>query len=115
MKPIKILFIPVSSTSGVGEYLRSTIIAEHLQQQYPTAEINFILNKNACYAQECQFTTHLCNSSGTKNTPYVKKIIDQPRPPLKYGYTLGCTTALCYASFKLIPTNKVKIISITAT
>jgi hypothetical protein len=67
--PIKVLFIPVSTNSGVGEYLRSLVIAEHLQQKYLNAEMHFILNENASYSKDCPFKTHLCNSSATKRQP----------------------------------------------
>ncbi len=77
-----ILFVPVSSAEGVGEYARSIIIADELKQIWPQANIHFILNKQAPYSESCPYQTHLSDCSATKNTPLVKKVIDQSKPDL---------------------------------
>lgn len=82
-KPLEsILFIPVSSTQGIGEYSRSLIIAKRLHRNYPKASIHFILNKNAPYTKECPFKTYLSQGSPTKDTPSVKQSIDSCKPDL---------------------------------
>ena len=37
-----ILFIPVSAPGGIGEYIRSVIIAEHISKKWPDSDIHFI-------------------------------------------------------------------------
>lgn len=77
-----ILFVPVSSDKGVGEYTRSSILADALQEKYPQSEIHFILNRNMKLAASCRYTTHLSNYSPTKDTPLVKSIISKVKPDL---------------------------------
>jgi len=98
----RILFIPVSSPSGSGEYYRSLILAEEFKKRYPTADIHFILNRYVCYAENCPFSTHLSEYSATKDTPKVKQVIEELRPDLvifdcsgrasqfKYAKSMGC-------------------------
>lgn len=75
-----ILFVPVSSDKGVGEYTRSLIIANAVQQKLPEAQIHFILNKNMKLANGCQYQTHFSKFSATKDTPLVNEIIAKIRP-----------------------------------
>lgn len=75
-----ILFVPVSSDKGVGEYTRSLIIANAVQQKLPEAQIHFILNKNMKLADGCQYQTHFSKFSATKDTPLVNETIAKIRP-----------------------------------
>jgi spore coat polysaccharide biosynthesis predicted glycosyltransferase SpsG len=77
-----VLFIPVSSTSGIGEYSRSLVIAEELNQQYPNINIHFLLNKHAKCSQSCPFETHLSEGSATKDSVKVESVIDSISPDL---------------------------------
>ena len=77
-----ILFIPVSSNKGIGEYMRSTILATAVQQAIPGADIHFILSTRVEYSNSCQFTTHLSHHSATKDTPKVKQVIESIKPDL---------------------------------
>ncbi|MDQ7048454.1 MAG: CDP-glycerol glycerophosphotransferase family protein [Enterobacterales bacterium] len=77
-----ILFVPVSSSQGVGEYTRSLILAQSIEQEIPQATIHFILNKHMSQGQSCPFQVHTSNHSATKDTPKVKQVIDQIRPDL---------------------------------
>ena len=77
-----ILFVPVSSSQGVGEYTRSLILAQSIVQEIPQASIHFILNKHMSQGQPCPFQVHTSNHSATKDTPKVKQVIDQIRPDL---------------------------------
>jgi len=77
-----ILFIPVSSHKGIGEYMRSTIIANAVQKKIPQADIHFILSSRANYSKNCSYTTHFSNSSATKDTPKVKQVIETIKPNL---------------------------------
>lgn len=101
----KILFIPVSSKKGIGEYMRSTIIATFLVEQNPNVDIHFILNENAPYINDCKFNVHLVPNTPTKCTESVKRIIHEIKPQVvlfdasgrseqfKYAKTLGARVA----------------------
>jgi hypothetical protein len=81
--PIKsVLFIPVSSPSGIGEYMRSMIIANALKKQWPDVKIHFILNKQVNYFSSCPYTVHSCDNSPTKAVKVVNSIITMIRPDL---------------------------------
>jgi spore coat polysaccharide biosynthesis predicted glycosyltransferase SpsG len=77
-----VLFIPVSSTSGSGEYERSIIIAKTILQQWPNTSIHFVLNENARYIDKCPFKVHLCQDSPTKETSRVNSVIKSLEPDL---------------------------------
>ncbi len=82
MKSYRILFIPVSSTSGIGEYMRSIIIAKALLARRPSSNIHFILNEKASYVVDCPFTVHLAKGSPTKDSETVNRVISQLKPDL---------------------------------
>ena len=77
-----ILFIPVSSTSGIGEYARSLIIAHAIKKALPTADIQFILNTEVSYFSSCPYPTHPCQGSATKDIAGVNSIIKKLKPQL---------------------------------
>ena len=101
-KAPRILFIPVSSLSGSGEYYRSLILAEEFIRVYPTADIHFILNRYVNYVESCPFPTHVSEHSATKDTATVKRIIKRLSPDLvifdcsgrasqfKFAKSMGC-------------------------
>ena len=82
MEPNCILFIPVSSPSGIGEYMRSLSLAKALQLRWPSINIHFILNDEVAYFNDCPYTVHACKGSATKNIEKVNEIIVQLRPDL---------------------------------
>ena len=82
MKPLSVIFIPVSSPSGIGEYMRSMIIANALKTRFPTLSIHFVLNVNVSYLKSCPYTVHTCEGSATKNVAVVNKIIEKVSPDL---------------------------------
>lgn len=77
-----ILFVPVSSTQGIGEYSRSLTIAESMKQALPDVKIHFVLNKNAKYKHDCPFPVHYSDHSATKDTPVVISAISNTKPDL---------------------------------
>jgi len=77
-----ILFIPVSSPEGIGEYMRSLIIAQAIIKQWPDANIHFILSEQASYAKSCPFQTYLTPTSPTKHTKQVNDIITNISPDI---------------------------------
>ncbi|MCJ8319085.1 MAG: glycosyltransferase family 1 protein [Colwellia sp.] len=82
MKSKCILFIPVSSTSGIGEYMRSMIIAKALFARFPSSDIHFILNEKASYIDDCPYTVHTSKGSPTKDSNTVNRVISQLRPDI---------------------------------
>ena len=82
MQRQKLLFVPVSSTKGIGEYMRSTIIATYFHQYNPNVEIHFILNEQVSYIENCQFNTHLVSKSPTACTNEVNNIITNLQPDI---------------------------------
>lgn len=76
----RIVFLPVSSPKGIGEYMRSLIIAEALIQADPTLDIQFVLNRHAPAAASCPFKTHLLNNSATKEKAAVNNLLAELKP-----------------------------------
>jgi spore coat polysaccharide biosynthesis predicted glycosyltransferase SpsG len=77
----RLLFIPVSSPEGIGEYMRSLLLAQSLQVEFSDLiDIQFILNKNTGYAKGCPFETTLLNHSATKELGNVCDVISQFKP-----------------------------------
>lgn len=78
----KILFIPVSSETGVGEYQRSLNIAESLRAKFSHWEISFVINRHAPYASNCPFPCILVDKSPTKVKRELNKIIKAVSPDI---------------------------------
>ena len=78
--PIRFLFIPVSSVKGIGEYMRSLILAKEVKLHWPEAEIKFILNRHAKYVDACPFATEVLDSSPTNHIAEVNSIIEDFQP-----------------------------------
>ncbi len=77
-----VLFIPVSSPSGIGEYMRSMIIAKALQVRWPNVQIHFLLNEQVAYLKECPYKVHTCQDSPTKDVATVNAFIAKVNPDL---------------------------------
>lgn len=82
MQPHNILFIPVSSPSGIGEYMRSIVIADALQAQWPNCQISFILNEQVSYLKQCPYKVYTCQDTPTKDVKTVNNIIKAVTPEL---------------------------------
>ncbi|MBQ4834021.1 glycosyltransferase family 1 protein [Pseudoalteromonas sp. MMG010] len=83
MEKKRLLFIPVSSPKGVGEYMRSLVLAQSLSKQFTDSiEIQFILNKKTTYAHRCPFKTTLLEKSATKDNPSVYQVIRDFKPDI---------------------------------
>lgn len=80
--PLNFLFIPVSSPEGIGEYMRSIIIAKQVAKTWPEANITFILSKQAPYAINCPFPVFLTPSSPTKHVKLVNDFIKDSNPDI---------------------------------
>lgn len=82
MEPNNILLIPVSSHSGIGEYMRSLVIAKTLLLHWPKVNIHFILNSQVDYIKDCPYEVHTCQNSPTKDIIGVNNIIKKIKPDL---------------------------------
>lgn len=82
MEPRRILFIPVSSPSGIGEYMRSIIIANVLRDRWPQCDVTFILNEQVSYLNDCPYQVRTCKDSPTKDVKAVNNIIKELCPDL---------------------------------
>lgn len=83
MEKKRLLFIPVSSSEGIGEYMRSLSFAHYLDECFPDRlDIHFLLNKHTNYALDCPFDTTLIEQSATKETRKVNQLIEAFKPNL---------------------------------
>jgi len=97
----KFLFVPVSSEVGIGEYMRSRIIADEVRRRWPESQISFVLNRQAPYAESCPYSTYLMDDTPTKKIKEVNQLISELKPDvivfdaagrkaqLKHAYKLG--------------------------
>lgn len=77
----RLLFIPVSSPQGIGEYMRSLLLAQSLKAELlDDINIHFVLNKHTVYAKFCPFETTLLDHSATKELDSVCDVIKQFKP-----------------------------------
>lgn len=76
----RLLFVPVSGEKGVGEYYRSLTIARGVQHRWPRAQIHFVVNRRAGYADEVPFPSVKVDGSPTFNSPAVSRAIAELKP-----------------------------------
>ncbi|AQS35374.1 hypothetical protein Sps_00154 [Shewanella psychrophila] len=76
----KFLFVPVSTPEGIGEYMRSKIIADEVMNRWPNAKIDFVLNRHVSYVRDCPYSTHLVDDTPTKKTREVNQLITDLKP-----------------------------------
>jgi spore coat polysaccharide biosynthesis predicted glycosyltransferase SpsG len=94
----KLLFIPVSSPEGIGEYMRSMIIADAVKQKWPDAQIRFVINHHAPYAKDCHYPTELLDDTPTKCVKAVNSIISAFRPDIVLFDASGRKSQLAHAA-----------------
>lgn len=94
---IKFLFIPVSSAEGIGEYMRSLILADAVAARWPQAQIRFILNRDAPYAESCPYPADLLDETPTKRVMDVNQIISDYQPNVVIFDASGRRTQLQHA------------------
>lgn len=94
---LKFLFIPVSSAEGIGEYMRSLILADAVVSRWPQAQIHFILNRDAPYAANCPYAADLLDETPTKRVAAVNRIISDYRPDVAIFDASGRRTQLQHA------------------
>lgn len=76
----RILFVPVSSPQGVGEYMRSLTLAQSLASQCADMGIHFILSEQTAYHASCPFPVTLCPTSPTQHSDRVRQCIAEFQP-----------------------------------
>ena len=87
----RLLFVPVSGPTGMGEYFQSLAIAQAAQRRWPRAAVHFLVNRNAPYASSTPFEATLLPSSPTFHTPEVVAAIDTFRPDVVVFANAGRT------------------------
>ncbi|MEN8617525.1 hypothetical protein [Shewanella baltica] len=93
----KFLFIPVSSAEGIGEYMRSMIIADEVKRLWPSAEIKFILSQQAPYAAQCPYPAVLLEDTPTKQVKAVNQIMSVYLPDIVLFDASGRKSQLAHA------------------
>lgn len=76
----RVLFIPVSSETGVGEYYRCLIVAAAIRRRWPDSALEFVVNRQAGYAGRVPYRFHLLDFSPTFATEAVTGILRERRP-----------------------------------
>jgi UDP:flavonoid glycosyltransferase YjiC (YdhE family) len=94
----RLLFIPVSGPTGMGEYGRALAIANVVAQRQPDAAIHFALSREAPYAATVPFHATLLPSSPTFHSPEIVALIHEFRPTTVVFDNAGRTTQLRAAS-----------------
>ena len=94
----KFLFVPVSSAEGVGEYMRSLIIANEVKQRWPDADVQFILSRQAPYASTCPYPVGLLDDTPTKNIKAVNDFVSFFKPDFVIFDASGRRSQLVHAN-----------------
>jgi glycosyltransferase involved in cell wall biosynthesis len=92
--PARILFSPVSGPGGAGELMRCLIIARELAKADPTADIRFLVNRNAVFRESVNFPIIDCDASPTNSTAQVLHTIATFRPDVMVFDNSGRTSQL---------------------
>lgn len=78
----KVLFLPVTCDEGIGEYMRSKIVADEIQRRWPDADIQFVIGKQAPYINQCPYPVHVLDETPTKCVKEVNQLVDKFKPQL---------------------------------
>lgn len=94
----KFLFVPVSSEEGIGEYMRSLIVADAVKERWPNAIIEFVLSRHAPYAGSCPYPAALLDDTPTKNIKAVNDFISYFQPDFVIFDASGRRSQLVHAN-----------------
>lgn len=94
----KFLFVPVSSEEGIGEYMRSLIVADAVKKRWPNAIVKFVLSRHAPYASTCPYSTALLDDTPTKNIKAVNDFVSFFQPDFVIFDASGRRSQLVHAS-----------------
>jgi hypothetical protein len=92
--PPRVLFVPVSGPSGMGEFARARGLAEAVAARWPQVEMHFLLHRDAPYAAACRFPTTLLPASPTLCDAEVIDAIRAFKPGVVVFDNAGRTAAL---------------------
>jgi hypothetical protein len=92
--PQRVLFVPVSGPSGMGEFARARGLAEAVAARWPQVEMHFLLHRDAPYAAACRFPTTLLPASPTLCDAEVIDAIHAFKPGVVVFDNAGRTAAL---------------------
>lgn len=95
--PPRLLFVPASGAQGAGEYYRCVAIARGARARWPQAEIRFIVNTEARYAQSVPFPAVLVQGSPTYNNTAVNRVIGEFGPHLVIFDSAGRVAQFAHA------------------
>lgn len=90
----RILFVPVSGPSGMGEFARARSLADALCARWPEVEPHFVLHREAPYAQGFHHPATLLPASPTLCTAEVNAVIERLRPQVVVFDNAGRTGQL---------------------
>jgi predicted glycosyltransferase len=90
----RILFVPVSGAFGMGEYARSLAIAQGCMEQWPDAQLHFVVSRQAPYAGEVPFPATLLDSSPTFHSKAVIELMETFQPTVVIFDNAGRTAQL---------------------
>jgi len=76
----RILFVPVSGPSGMGEFARARSLADAVRARWPEVETHFVLHREAPYAQGFHHPVTLLPASPTLCTAEVREVIESLQP-----------------------------------
>lgn len=88
------MFVPVSGPFGMGEYARSLAIARACHEEWPQAQLHFVVSRQAPYAASIPFPATLLESSPTFHTQAVIALMDSFRPTVVVFDNAGRTAQL---------------------
>lgn len=92
--PPRVLFVPVSGPSGMGEFARARSVADALRQRWPQVETHFVLHRDAPYARGLDHPVTLLPASPTLCTTEVLAVMREFRPDVVFFDNAGRTGLL---------------------
>lgn len=91
---LRVLFVPVSGPSGMGEFARARSLADALKARSPNVETHFVLHRDAPYARNFHHPATLLPASPTLCTAEVERAIADFAPQVVIFDNAGRTGAL---------------------
>jgi len=76
----RFLFVPVSGPGGAGEYFRALAIARGVKRRWPDADLHFVVNRNAVYANAVPYPATYLDGTPTHSGPAVIECLNAQRP-----------------------------------
>ncbi|MFM8479944.1 MAG: hypothetical protein ACKOCF_01945, partial [Gammaproteobacteria bacterium] len=91
---LRVLFVPVSGPSGMGEFARASSLVDALKPRMPDVETHSVLHREAPYARNFHHPVTLVPASPTLCTAEVKRVSAQFAPQVVIFDNAGRTGAL---------------------